>query len=198
MGTPAGTLASQMTNDESPPTPSPFEGRLVRLRAPEEADSERIHDLLSDAGVLETNPIWPFGTSLDQLRERWQKTRANPDPAHVPFVVETLTGELVGNCGLFEVEPQFRTASAGIAIGKDHWDRGYGTDALRTLCRFGFGHMNLHRIELTVSAANPRGLRAYEKVGFRVEGYKRQADLIRGERCDLILMGLLHDELAGD
>ena len=69
------------------------------------------------------------------------------------------------------------------------------TDAVRTLCRFGFRQMNLYRIGLSVYATNQRGVRAYEKVGFKEEGRRRSAQFVGGRFVDVIEMGLLHDEL---
>jgi RimJ/RimL family protein N-acetyltransferase len=45
---------------------------------------------------------------------------------------------------------------------KDHWGGGYGTDALRTVCRYGFDTMRLHSIELGVVEENARAIRSYE------------------------------------
>lgn len=51
--------------------------------------------------------------------------------------------------------PEARPAELGIAVAdKTMWEKGFGTDAMRTLCRVGFREMNLHRIELWVQAAN--------------------------------------------
>jgi RimJ/RimL family protein N-acetyltransferase len=57
--------------------------------------------------------------------------------------------------------------------------------------------MNLHRIELDVYATNTRGRRAYEKVGFRLEGTRRQAAFVGGHHVDVFVMGLLAEELLG-
>ena len=62
----------------------------------------------------------------------------------------------IGGCSFFAVETPARTALLGIWLGKPYWDEGLGTDAVRTLCRFGFDHMNLQRIELDVFETNPR------------------------------------------
>ena len=75
-------------------------------------------------------------------------------------------GELVGVCSLEDLNPAVRSAGLGIWIGKAYWEKGYGTDAVRTLCRFGFQEMNLQRIGLSVYDVNPRGVRIYEKIGF--------------------------------
>ena len=84
----------------------------------------------------------------------------------------------------------------GVWLGKPYWDSGLGTDAVRTLCRFGFDHLNLQRIELNVFETNPRAVRAYEKVGFVLEGTRRRAEFVRGHHVDSYLMGLLSEELA--
>jgi RimJ/RimL family protein N-acetyltransferase len=95
-----------------------------------------------------------------------------------------------------KTSPENRSARLGIAIGaKARWDGGYGTDAMRVLCRFGFDMMNLHRIELDVYADNLRAEHVYEKVGFRVEGRRREALYKFGRYHDVVVMGLLEGEL---
>jgi RimJ/RimL family protein N-acetyltransferase len=68
---------------------------------------------------------------------------------------------------------------------------------MRTLCRFGFRHLNLQRIELNVFSVNPRALRVYERVGFKVEGTRRRSQFVGGLYVDSYVMGLLSEELAG-
>ena len=56
--------------------------------------------------------------------------------------------------------------------------------------------MNLQRIELHVYAGNTRGIRAYERVGFRLEGTLRRAQFVGGRYVDVLVMGLLAEELV--
>ena len=58
--------------------------------------------------------------------------------------------------------------------------------------------MNLQRVGLEVYADNPRGRRAYEKVGFRLEGTTRRAQFVRGRYVDAHLMGLLAEEFVDE
>ena len=55
----------------------------------------------------------------------------------------------------------------------------------------------LHRIELAAYGHNHRALRVYEKVGFVVEGVRREAALRDGEWADEVLMAILDHEWAG-
>jgi RimJ/RimL family protein N-acetyltransferase len=80
----------------------------------------------------------------------------------------------------------------GIAFGER--EAGFGTDAMRVLCRFGFEMMNLHRIQLTVDATNERARHVYRKVGFRDEGVLRDRRFIRGEYRGTAWMSLFRDE----
>ena len=89
----------------------------------------------------------------------------------------------------------FPRRDAGDWIAKLYWDRGFGTDAVRTACRFGFREMNLKRISLSVYQTNPRGQRAYQKVGFTEEGQRRRAEFVDGHPVDVIEMGLLVEDL---
>lgn len=175
--------------------PSPFEGRLVRLRARETRDVDPINAMFNAPevldGLLAALPI-PVSTTMEWLRS----SRQEEGSRH--FAIETLDGELIGICGLEDVSRRSRTAIAGIWLGRDHWSKGYGTDAMRVLCRFGFAYMNLQRIGLHVYAPNERAIRSYEKVGFKREGILRRDEFHGGRYVDTYVMGLLADELIED
>ncbi len=174
---------------------SPFEGNLVRLRAREPEDAPFFHRVLNDPEITR-NVLMRYPISL---REERSYLEALPALGweRCAFAIETLAAELIGSCALRGGGPENRAATLGIWIGaKQYRDGGYGTDAMRVLCRFGFDHMNLHRIDLEVFAENPRAQHVYEKLGFRVEGVKRDADYRYGKYRDIVVMGLLARELV--
>jgi RimJ/RimL family protein N-acetyltransferase len=174
---------------------SPFEGALVRIRAVEEDDLERLNELIWQPGVTRyLHVTWP--ESIEETRAWWQSSRSAADQR--TFAIETLAGEVIGSCGLREIDSGSRTADLGLFIGEPYWNLGYGTDVVRLVCRFGFREMNLQRVTLSVFENNPRGVRAYEKVGFKEEGRLRRDHFVDGAYLDTILMGLLAEELIED
>jgi RimJ/RimL family protein N-acetyltransferase len=173
----------------------PFEGRLVRLRAREMEDVPHAHRWVNNPAVTR-NILVRYPSSQEQQR-RWFEDRPPAAFAVAAFIIETLSGKAIGDCNLHSYGPEMRQAGLGILIGEeDHWGAGYGTDAMRLLCRFGFEMMNLHRIELDVFDDNPRAIRCYEKVGFQHEGRRREADYRYGRYRDVLMMGLLRSEFA--
>lgn len=105
----------------------------------------------------------------------------------------------VGSTGLHQINWKDRCAIFGIALGeKTYWDRGYGTDATRTMLRFAFEELNLNRVELEVFDENLRARRCYEKVGFRHEGTRRQAVFTEGVYHDVHLMSILREEFQSN
>jgi RimJ/RimL family protein N-acetyltransferase len=129
--------------------------------------------------------------------EKWLQERPRNDYTDVLLGVEvTDSATLIGLVRLHGAEPEFGSAELDIYLGeKDHWGKGYATDAMRTVCRYGFGAMRLHRITLTVVAGNHAAHHIYRKVGFVDEGTLRQAFRRDGEWHDKITMGLLEGEL---
>jgi RimJ/RimL family protein N-acetyltransferase len=112
------------------------------------------------------------------------------------FTIRTLSEDkLIGDIGLFVVSWPGRDAFVGLGIGdRDFWGRGYGTDAMKLILRYGFMEVNLRRVTLTVFEYNPRAIRSYEKAGFRHEGRLRGTLCRDGRRWDLLFMGILRDE----
>lgn len=105
------------------------------------------------------------------------------------------TNELVGDIALQDMDTTNRNANLRIAIGNtDHQGKGYGSEAIRLLLGYGFGILNLHRIELNVFSYNDRAIHVYEKVGFVREGVQRQVLYYNHAYHDSIWMSILADE----
>jgi len=171
-----------------------LEGQLVRLRAQEPEDLERNLRWINDSEVR----LFLLGIRYPVSRadeQRWMETNKGASFEQVRLAIDTKEGQHIGNLELRQTSPEHRRAELGIMIGeKDCWDRGYGTDAVRTLLRLAFGDMNLNRVWLTTGENNPRAQACYRKCGFREEGRLRQDRYVEGRYCDTIVMGVLWDE----
>ncbi|MEV0614052.1 GNAT family N-acetyltransferase [Nonomuraea sp. NPDC050404] len=173
-------------------------GKLVRLRATTPDDFEAIWRWGNDPDVVR----WMFAgypESLEQARERLAAIPPN-NYRNCRFIIESLDdGRAVGFIRLRDAEPEVGHAELDVQIGeKDVWGRGYATEAMRLMCRYGFREMRLHRIGLDVVTENAAARRIYEKVGFVEEGRLRECFRQDGEWYDMILMGLLEDELRDE
>ena len=173
-----------------------IEGTIVNLRAQEMGDLERNHRWVNDRELTRfLGARYQFSLLAEEnwMRERTGKVMAFG--GDMGFAIETKDGRHIGNTGLHRASPENRSADMGIMIGeKECWGRGYGTDALRTLVRFGFEEMNLNRIALDVYDFNERAIASYLKCGFIEEGRRRQ-DIYKGGRyIDVVMMSLLRDD----
>jgi len=168
-------------------------GERVTLR-PIDADEdfERGFGWVND---LEVTQFLGIEGPITRHREREMLARER-DPAHdIMLAILTEEGAHIGNCGLHRISLASRKAELGIMLGdKRYWGQGYGTDVVKTLCAFGFVHMNLQRIQLGVFSHNPRAQRCYQKCGFQVEGRFRRSIYKAGEYRDEIRMAILREE----
>jgi len=167
-------------------------GQKTRLRAIERSDIPTFLRWFNDPEVRQYLSMYlPLSEAQE---ERWFERQLEDDSSHV-FAIETADGVHIGNVGLHDIDWKNRRALCGIVIGeKEYWNRGYGADALRTLLRFAFEELNLHRVFLHVFDFNERAIRCYEKVGFRHEGRLRQARFTEGRYVDELVMAVLREE----
>jgi RimJ/RimL family protein N-acetyltransferase len=88
-----------------------------------------------------------------------------------------------------------RAATYGIIIGEpEEWGKGFGTEVTQLMVDYGFQTLGLNRIQLHVWKGNLRGLKAYQKAGFKKEGLLRQAMYHAGKHEDFYVMSILHSE----
>lgn len=178
-----------------PPANPIIHGEKVYLRPSERTDLDDFVRWFNDADTLRYLAMRaPMGRAAE---ERWfdsmLERQGKRDHHFVICLLED--GRAIGTLGLHEVDQEAGSAAFGIAIGeKAERDHGYGTDALKAICDFGFGELRLERIWLDVYAPNLRAQRSYEKAGFNREGTMRRALFKRGEFADVHRMALLRDE----
>ena len=105
-------------------------------------------------------------------------------------------GALLGTCGVFRWNRNWRTCVTGYELARHAQGHGYMTEALRATYAWAFEHMEIERIEAQVHPQNTPSLALLRKLGFVEEGLLREAGLWRGERRDLIQLGLLRREFV--
>ncbi len=177
-------------------------GERVRFRGVERSDIPTFVRWLNDPevrnGILIHSPI------SQTSEENWFERMSQRPPDQQVMAIEALVpdsqgGEShwvhIGNIAFDRIDWRNRQSEFGIMIGeKQYWNRGYGSEAVRLLVKYGFNTLRLHRIFLHVFETNPRAIRAYEKAGFTHEGRKRQAEFKDGRFIDVLVMSILEQE----
>lgn len=103
--------------------------------------------------------------------------------------------QLIGNASLMDVDGTHKTAEIGLFIGEETYrGMGIGGEILNLLLSYGFLTLNLNNIMLKVFSFNTRGIKAYQKVGFKEIGRRRQANYFNGQYHDVIYMDIIKDE----
>ena len=173
-------------------------GDRIRFRAAERSDLARFVTWFNDPEVRQNLSLnLPMSMASE---EQWFEGMLKRPAAEQVLVIEARpeaedTWTAIGNCSLMNIDWRNRSAEFGIAIGeKDHWNKGYGTEATRLMLRHGFDTLNLHRIMLRVYETNLRGVRAYEKAGFVHEGCQREGVYVDGRYVDVLFMSVLRSE----
>jgi RimJ/RimL family protein N-acetyltransferase len=182
-------------------------GDRIRLRRLEREDLPRCAAWLNDPDLRRhLTLLYPMSVALE---ERWFEQQLAAEPAAQPFAIDARAEALVadsadpawtpvGVCGLHGVDWLHRQAELGLFIGHaDFRGSGYGSDVVRTLVRWCFRTLNLHRVHLRVFEDNAPAIRCYEKCGFRLEGRQRQSRFQEGRYLDTLLMAVLREEWNG-
>jgi RimJ/RimL family protein N-acetyltransferase len=168
-------------------------GRSVYLRPLEREDAALVQPWMNDPDVNRTmRTHGPLSLCAEQA---YIDKLLQNEHACTAVIVRRDVDQAIGLCGLHQIDFQQRHCIFGITIGdKDAWGMGFGTEATFLMVQHAFETMNLNRVALQVYEYNQRGLRAYEKVGFRKEGVLRQENYREGRYWDTILMAMLRQE----
>ncbi|MCG2586054.1 GNAT family N-acetyltransferase [Massilia sp. TS11] len=158
-------------------------------------DAPAMFALFSDPAVMR---YWSFApwTEMAQAEACIRQALADYDSASAMRmgIVLKSSGELIGNCSLYNFHLQNRRCDTGYLLAQAHWGQGYLHEAMTALIDYAFNTLALIRIEADIDPRNTASARALQKLGFRHEGHMRERWIVNGEVCDTDFYGLLRRE----
>ena len=168
-----------------------------RLRPLEEADADELYALTDrNRAHLERWLPWVPMTraSTDTLQFIRLTRRQIEDDEGMQLALLDDDGAIVGMVGFHRFDWANRATSIGYWLAADRQGRGLMTEAVRALVDYAFQARGLHRIEISAAVDNARSRAIPERLGFRAEGVRRDAER-HGERyLDLVLYALLDSD----
>jgi RimJ/RimL family protein N-acetyltransferase len=170
-----------------------IEGEKIYLRPFEESDINLVQYGKNNTAVRETLFLFSPMTQKQVQQEilAWSEGK--------DFTLFTICRKEddipVGQTAFVRIDFVSRAAVFYIAIYDDeYWSKGYGKEATSLMVEYGFDILNLNRIQLHVSSENEKGIKAYQKAGFSVEGVLREAMYHHNRYVDFYVMGILRKE----
>ena len=175
-----------------------YKGELVRLSALDMDEMGRAFSIWSrDTEFRRLLDSGAAHVSSQTSVKKWLEKELEEQSVNMHwFSIRKLDDDmLLGDIDLYIHNWPGRDAFVGLGIGeREFWGKGYGTDVMKVILRYGFTEINLNRVTLTVFEYNPRAIRSYEKAGFRHEGRIRKVINKEGKRWDILTMGILREE----
>ena len=171
-----------------------IKGNTVILRPIQESDIDdrlvlgRQHEFIHMCG----------GETLNKTeyppRDTWVKWYETTKSADFSWIIE-YNRKCIGSAGFhhISVEDNCATYRIGIFDSSCH-SKGIGTEVTKLLLGYGFDICNWHRIDLKVLDYNLRGIKCYEKCGFKRDGVLRENAYIEGKYYSDIIMSILDYE----
>jgi RimJ/RimL family protein N-acetyltransferase len=173
-------------------------GRLVRLRAVEPEDWEGFLKFDQDSATQRAaDMIHPPWSAARQREWAQQAALKQVERDQFQLAIESLEdGGLVGSASTHSVDHRAGRFSYGVALGRDHWRRGYASEAVTMLLGFMFGERRFHKCEASVWGFNEPSMALQRRLGFHEEGRLRDHEFFAGRHHDVVLFGMTAAEFT--
>lgn len=148
--------------------------RLI-LRPMLASDFKALHLIFTDVNVMAAFNHDPF--TREQM-ERWLKRNLDHQNEYgygLFSVIHKATGELIGDCGLEQMEMgDSNIAELGYDFRSDYWNQGFATEAALAICDYAFDILHLPLLISLIRVGNLASRRVAEKVGMTLaEEFRR-------------------------
>jgi RimJ/RimL family protein N-acetyltransferase len=175
-----------------------WQGERVRLRAIEPSDWSVYFAWNQDDEQARSVSRIPFPQSAEAVRQWAQQeaTRKSEGDAF-RFVIESASGEVVGDLTTHHCDARVGSFSYGITIRRGHRRNGYATDAITLVLRYYFRELRYQKVTVAVYSFNEESARLHESLGFQLEGRIRRTVFTGAEHCDELVYGITAEEFSG-
>lgn len=167
---------------------------MYKLREIEKRDIERINKWRNDRELISYLGA-PYRFINMDVDENWYDNYIKNRNSTIRCAI-TLdnNNDIIGLVTLANIDYINRVAELHIMIGNEYQNKGAGKYAVINIVNYAFDDLNLNRIELSALENNERAIGLYKKVGFQIEGIKKQAYYKEGKYINKVEMALLREE----
>ena len=157
-------------------------GERVILRPFEANDIDTMINILNEpelkklTGSISNNHDAKKTMDEDEIKRvsDWYKSRNDQTDRLDLAIALKDTNQIIGEVVFNEYDDLTNNVNFRVLMSQSYNNKGLGTEAIQLFIRYGFEHLNLHKISLEVFSFNPRAERVYTKIGFIIEGVKRE------------------------
>lgn len=169
------------------------QGDLV-LREPVDDDAEAVAAAVQRSlAELRRWMSWADESYDPAAARLWIRGELGPEHR---FVMTDPGGEIVGGCGLNDIDAANKRANLGYWVRSDQTRRGYAVAAATLVARFGLSTAGLDRLEIIMATGNEPSRRVAERIGARYEGRARRRLVVGETTHDAFVYSVIEGDLA--
>ena len=174
-----------------------FHGKNITVRKLKLSDAGDIYRHIRKKDIVKwTSNIphpYPKGSAVRFIRGSHFNIRKKK--AYNLGIALNQTGKIIGGIGIRNIDREKKkSAELGYWLGKEYWNRGYVTEAVKLMLEFAFRTLKLHRIYAEAFKNNHASNKVLQKAGFKKEGELREAEYRHGEWQDVCIYSILTTE----
>ena len=172
-----------------------LETERLLLRKVEMRDAEDMFEYSKDPLVAQ-HVLWDAHTDLGDTRGylRYMIRKYRMGEPSSWGIVEKSTGKVVGTIGYMWYQRDNNACEVGYSLARQHWNKGYMTEALSALLDYTFGELRFNRVEAQHETDNGASGAVMRKCGMIKEGTLRQRLYNKGRYVDVDLYAVLRGE----
>jgi [ribosomal protein S5]-alanine N-acetyltransferase len=172
-----------------------LETKRLILRIPELKDAKYFPNIYHDKEASKLTHV-PHPYTIKDAKEFIPKRRkAFGENAYDFVIVLKETKEVIGSIGIMNINKRDNRAEIGYYLAKEHRNKGYMTEAAKTLITFGFEKVKLNRININHVKGNIKSKKVILKLKAKYEGLERKAVLTGDKKYkDHLLYGILAED----
>ena len=169
----------------------------LHLREILDSDVQVLFVIYGNADAMKFFGLDPITKIEDaqKLVEIFRSWRSLPNPGVRWGIEHSEDKKLIGTCGLFKWNRNWKSCTIGYELAPEYWGKGFMSEALQVALKYGFGEMQLNRIEAQIHPQNSASIQLAERLGFKNEGLMREAGFCFGQHHDLLMFSLLKGDL---
>lgn len=170
-----------------------LEGKKVVLREKRIEDAPDDYAWRMDEELARLDASRPLKMAYEEFLKYTKEELSFPGSRSRRFAIDTPNGKHIGNCMCYDIDIRKGEAELGIMIGdREYWEKGYGTDSVKSLLKYAFESMKLRRVYLHTLEWNCRARAAFAKSGFR------EVKPVRQSGMDFVLMEVKRSDWSQD